>query len=49
MILGLEVEEVVEQESDGYGFTPIIYAKPKGNLHELEHVILLKLKIMYKC
>ncbi|WP_368656007.1 hypothetical protein [Bacillus wiedmannii] len=49
IILGLEVEEVVEQESDGYGFTQIIYAKPKGNLHDLEHVILLELKIMYKC
>ncbi|WP_347280216.1 hypothetical protein [Bacillus sp. N5-665] len=46
---GLEVEEVVKQESGEYGFTQIIYAKPKANLHDLEHVILLELKRMYKC
>ncbi|WP_404520091.1 rod shape-determining protein MreC [Bacillus sp. RC251] len=49
IIPGLEVEEVVKQESDEYGFTQIIYAKPKANLHDLEHVILLELKRMYKC
>ncbi|WP_240515907.1 hypothetical protein [Bacillus cereus] len=39
---GLEVEEVVKRELDEYGFTQIIYAKPKANLYDLEHVILLE-------
>ncbi|HFK1549644.1 TPA: rod shape-determining protein MreC [Bacillus albus] len=42
VISGLEVAEVVKQESDEYGFTQIIYAKPKANLYDLEHVILLE-------
>ncbi|MFB6732592.1 rod shape-determining protein MreC [Bacillus mobilis] len=42
IISGLEVEEVVKRELDEYGFTQIIYAKPKENLYDLEHVILLK-------
>lgn len=42
IISGLEVAEVVDQESDEYGLTQIIYAKPKANLYDLEHVILLE-------
>ena len=42
IISGLEVEEVVKRELDEYGFTQIIYAKPKANLYDLEHVILLE-------
>lgn len=37
-----EIAEMVDQESDKYGFTQSIYAKPKANLHDLEHVILLE-------
>ncbi|MEB9381976.1 rod shape-determining protein MreC [Bacillus cereus] len=42
IISGLEVAEVVDKESDKYGLTQIIYAKPKANLYDLEHVILLE-------
>lgn len=41
---GLEVGEVMAQEPDKNGLTYIIYAKPKANLYDLEHVILVEPK-----
>jgi len=41
---GLEVVEVIEQETDQYGLSYIIYAKPKANLYDLEDVILIEPK-----
>ncbi|WP_242315085.1 rod shape-determining protein MreC [Bacillus cereus group sp. BfR-BA-01355] len=41
---GLEVAEVIEQEPDQYGLAYTIYAKPKANLYDLEHVILVEPK-----